>query len=154
MTQEKRHDEHCKAIVEELEKLTDGGYCLIDGELAEIKTDDYACDYAEVDGTYYADGISSVSLGGEEIPTEDAALDEATLIDWLGDSMYNIDWVLDYNKEYEACRIMIACGGPNIYINTWDKCVELYWWTESGKAWLPSEVCDYIDDYMKELFYL
>jgi hypothetical protein len=68
------------------------------------------------------------------------------------DEYYNLDYVIDCNLEYTACRVMVACGGPNIYINTWDKCVELYWWTESGKAYLPGYVCDYIDEYFSEIY--
>ena len=47
---------------------------------------------------------------------------------------------------------MIACGGPNIYINTWDKQVELYWWTETGRAYIDSNTCSAIDEYMEEYF--
>ncbi len=148
-----KHDEHCKAIAKELTELANGNLVLLDGEPHEVSdelTDDLCIPYYIVDGKNCTfDGLP-IEINGEEHETE--TIEECTFWDWLGDSMYNINWVLDSNKEYEACRIMTACGGPNIYINTWDKCVELYWWNESGKAWLPHEVCEYIDEYMNEYF--
>lgn len=48
------------------------------------------------------------------------------ILDYFSE-IYNINYILDSDKKYIACRVMVACGGPNIYINTYDKEVELYW---------------------------
>ena len=66
------------------------------------------------------------------------------------DDYYNIDWILDSNKELQAVRVMVACGGPNIYINTWDKQVELFWWTDSGKYYLDNDLCNAINSIFEE----
>jgi hypothetical protein len=59
---------------------------------------------------------------------------------------------LDSNREYKAVRLMVACGGPNIYVNTWERCVELYWWTESARFDLLSSTRDAIDKWAAELW--
>lgn len=148
-----KHDEHCRSIAEELNKLANGEIVLIDGETAAMPKeliDDNCMPYWVINGkpcTY--DGLA-IEINGEEHETE--TIEDCSLWDWLEDSMYDVDFVIDSHKEYKACRIMIACGGPNIYINTWDQQIELYWWNESGSAWLPSETCRYIDAYMEEYF--
>lgn len=47
---------------------------------------------------------------------------------------------------------MVACGGPNIYLDTETKNVELYWWSE--RAWFPmsSEACEALDEYAAEIW--
>lgn len=75
--------------------------------------------------------------------------EQCSLYDYFAD-MLDIDWIIDSNKEYKACRIMMACGGPNIYINTWDKQVELYWWTESAKYPLSYQAVESINEWAEE----
>ena len=149
-----KNDEHCAAIAKELAALADGEMVLLNGEPHEISgeyTDDLCAPYYIVDGKNCTfDGLP-IEINGEECETE--TIEECAFYDWFGDSIYDIDYILDGYKEFKACRIMVACGGPNIYINTWDKCVELYWWNESGKAWLPHEVCEYINGYIEEMYY-
>lgn len=55
-------------------------------------------------------------------------------------------------NDYQGVRIMIACGGPNIYVDTKRGTVELYWWTESATCDLWRDACDAIDDYFSELW--
>lgn len=75
--------------------------------------------------------------------------EQVSLYDYFAD-MLDIDWILDSNRDYKACRIMVACGGPNIYINTWDKLVELYWWTESAKYPLSYQAAAAVDEWAEE----
>jgi rubrerythrin len=71
--------------------------------------------------------------------------------DYFQDAL-DVDWILDSNREYKAVRLMVACGGPNIYVNTWERCVELYWWTESARFDLLSSTRDAIDEWAAELW--
>lgn len=145
-----KHDEHCKSIAQDLEKYASGDYFLYDGDLYPIDSeDDFWQDgknsyYLDDDGFYYYD------IDGDKVDERD--VEPATLWDYFEDGIYNIDYVVDSNKELEAVRIMVACGGPNIYINTWDKQVELFWWTESGKYYLSNGICDEINAYFEELW--
>jgi hypothetical protein len=47
---------------------------------------------------------------------------------------------------------MIACGGPNIYVDTASKAVELYWWGDRASYLLLSDTVDAIDECFSELF--
>lgn len=66
----------------------------------------------------------------------------------------NIDYVVASDREtLRGVRLLVAYGGPNIYVNTWENRVELYWWGESAEAWLPSEVSEAITDVFQELWH-
>lgn len=71
------------------------------------------------------------------------------LYDYFSDFL-DIDWILDSNREYKACRVMIACGGPNIYIDTYSGNVELYWWSDSASFPLLHEARAAVDDWAAE----
>ena len=136
MTNE-QHNKHCKAIVNDLIAYADGYMyrCPECGEILQFPEDvgdKYRCPECET--------VAEV---------ED--FEQLCLWDYF-DDMLDIKYTVDNNKTYFACRIMIACGGPNIYIDTLDRQVQLYWWNESGKAWLPSSVCDAIDEFAEELY--
>lgn len=144
------HDLHCKEIAETLKKYISGDYFEYDGELYPIdsendfwNSENYSY-YLDDDGFYYYD------IDGDKVNEID--VEPASLWDYFENDIYNIDYVVDSNKELEAVRVMIACGGPNIYINTWDKQVELFWWSESGKYYLSSDICDAINDYFEQLW--
>lgn len=68
------------------------------------------------------------------------------------DDVYDVEYTIGSNKEYRGVRLMVACGGPNIYIDTRAGEVQLYWWTDKATAWIPREVCDAIDEVWEELY--
>ena len=139
--------EHCKAIAEELEQVASGDYFIYNGELFPIDTDDFSdvkgCCYDEEDELY-------IMPDGEELCDRDVY--PASWFDWLGDNEYDIEYAVGGDKEYRGVRIMIACGGPDIYINTKSGDVELYWWNESTRYPMSKNVIDYIDSIYEELF--
>lgn len=60
--------------------------------------------------------------------------------DYLNDAL-DIQYIVDGEGNYIAARILVAFGGPNIWINTQTKTVEGYWWGDSAFA-------SYYDDAM------
>lgn len=87
--------------------------------------------------------------------------DVASVDDWEWLGVY--DFLADvYNIEYRTSGrgaddlrsvcVMVACGGPNIYIDTESKNVELYWW--SDRAWYPlsSDAVNAVDEWADELW--
>lgn len=147
-----KHDLHCREIAETLEKYASGEYFLFDGELYPIDSDeefwsvsDSCCFGLEDDGFYY------YYINGEKI--EESEVEAASIYDFFDDNIYNINYILDSNKELEAVRVMIACGGPNIFIDTWDKEVQLRWWSECGSWYLTTEMCDSINTYFNEVYF-
>lgn len=61
-------------------------------------------------------------------------LNKGSMYDYFRDHIYDIEYTINSDLEYIGARIMIACGGPNIYINTNSKRVELYWGSSKAYA--------------------
>ena len=77
--------------------------------------------------------------------------DDGEEVNYL-DDYYDVKWILDSHKDYFACRICVACGGPNIFIDTWEKCVCGYWGADVVKYPLSLTAVDAIDRVMSDYF--
>lgn len=60
--------------------------------------------------------------------------------DYISDVL-DVEWVLNSDKTIKGARLLVAFGGPNIYIDTVKQVVEGYWWGDSYKE---SYTCDYM----------
>jgi len=49
--------------------------------------------------------------------------------DYLQDAL-DIEYIVNSNRVYLGARVLVAFGGPNIWINTRTKQVEGYWWQD------------------------
>lgn len=65
------------------------------------------------------------------------------------DDNYNIDYFWRLNVGLLGVRIMVAYGGPNIWVDTVEGYVHGYWGGEA-KYPLSYKVCDAINDYYRE----
>ena len=129
--------EHCKEIADTLEAITEGRLykCPDCGEF--VADDQLFCGCGkQVDliGYNYSEPWENVSF-----------------CDYFAD-MLDINYITDARKNYVACRILVAWGGPNIYVNTWDAKVELRWWTDRAEFWLSRETCNAIDEWAEDYF--
>ena len=79
-------------------------------------------------------------------------LDEVNIYDYFEDRPLDIEYTINSDLEYVGARIMIAFGGPNIYINTNNKRVELYWWNENAYAALSDRAVEAIDEYFEDMY--
>jgi hypothetical protein len=52
-------------------------------------------------------------------------------LDYLSDAL-DIEYIVNAQKEYLGARVLVAFGGPNIWINTRTKEVEGYWWGDKS----------------------
>lgn len=89
-----------------------------------------------------------VIQNGELINEEN---EPVSLYDYFED-VYDIEYRVDSQREYRGVSLMIACGGPNIYIDTRDHKIKLYWWTEYDEIYLDSSLCDEIDEIFEEYY--
>ena len=136
--------EHCKYIAEKLDRIVNGEL-FICPECGEWISDDDGAVYDEMH-----DAITCQHCNAE-FNSDDA--EPVSLYDYFdGDSIYNLEWRLDSNKEYKSVSIMVACGGPNIYIDTGSCQVELYWWGDNAEYPISYETRDAIDEFFSELF--
>jgi hypothetical protein len=71
-------------------------------------------------------------------------------IHYLSDVL-DIQYIVTGAGEYLAARILVAFGGPNIWINTQTKTVEGYWWGDSAFASYYDDAMD-IDAACRELW--
>lgn len=75
----------------------------------------------------------------------------SSLYEWLLCDNLGVKITTDINGEdLYGCQICVGWGGPNIYIDTNDKAVTGYWWTERWETPLTGEVCDMIDEIVDE----
>lgn len=74
-----------------------------------------------------------------------------TLYDYLSDAL-DIEYTVSGKgpDDYKGVRITVAWGGPNIYLDTMEKAVLLYWWTDHAKYYLSNAAVDALDDWARE----
>ena len=140
MTQEQTNKEnrnHCKRIAELLEEYVNG--------------DIYKCpecgDHCNMEEGENEDGktIYKCSCGcvSEYEP------EQMTLYDYLED-VYDIEYRISGDGDFRSVQIMVACGGPNIYIDTASKQVELYWWTDRADYPISYDAANALDEWAEE----
>jgi len=51
---------------------------------------------------------------------------QETASDWMED-VYDIEWITHQDHSYKAARLLVAGGGPNIWVNLLSNTVDGYW---------------------------
>ena len=74
---------------------------------------------------------------------------EPSAYDYLSDAL-DIEYIVDRKGEYLGARVLVAFGGPNIWINTRTKTIEGAWW--SDRAFVPFYDGLGLDDALEELW--
>lgn len=74
--------------------------------------------------------------------------DPISAYDWLFDAL-DIQYIVTGNGEYLGARILVAFGGPNIWVNTQTKEVEGYWWGDYVSARIDGDSLG-LDDALAE----
>ena len=54
---------------------------------------------------------------------------EGTVSDWMC-NIYDIRYLVDREKRFMGAEILVAGGGPTIWVDTFDKVVKGYWGTD------------------------
>ena len=70
--------------------------------------------------------------------------------DYIEDVL-DIQYIISSKKEFLGSRILVAFGGPNIWINTQTKTVEGYWWGDKAFASYYNDEMD-IEGAVQELW--
>lgn len=138
----KENFEWCKSISETIDKYVHGEMytCPECNNDIEWNNDNYN----DNDNTYTCPHC------GETFNADN--LEALTIYDYFND-IYNTEWRLDANREYKSVAFMVACGGPNIWIDTGSKQVELYWWSDSASYPLSYDAVNEIDNFAEELYH-
>ncbi len=103
----------------------------------------------ELEGYEYGSLIYTDGEGFVDKTEENEDKDDG-LSAWLG-YVLDIRVITDLNgKDLYGVRLCVACGGPNIYVDTEKEIVEGYWGTEHVTCGLSGSVCSSIDDLIEE----
>ena len=71
-------------------------------------------------------------------------------LDYLQDCL-DIHYIVTGGSEYLGARVLVAFGGPNIWINTQSGLVEAYWWGDSAVARIDGDSMG-LDECLSELW--
>ena len=75
--------------------------------------------------------------------------DEGTLATRFMDHVYDIEWITFQDHSYKAARLMVAGGGPVVWVNTQTGTVDGYWGTDKVHWHYTDNIG--LDDYLSEL---
>ena len=140
---DRENREHCKRIADELDAYVDGSV--------------YRCPYCDEEITWsnarYDDETNAYTCQhcGQEFDADE--LEALGLHDYLADAL-DIDYTINGSDRdtVKSVRVMVAFGGPTIYIDSASRAVELYWWTDSASYPISSDAADALDEWAQELW--
>lgn len=127
----------CKRIAEELNRY-------INGEIYRCPECGCICSVEEEENEN-GDTVYKCSCGcvSEYEP------EQLGLYDWA-ENVLDIEYRCGSNKEFRSVQIMVTCGGPNIYVDTATKSVELYWWGDRASYPISYDTANALDEWAEE----
>ena len=72
-----------------------------------------------------------------------------TASDWM-EGTYDIRYLVDREKRYLGAEIMVAGGGPTIWVDTWRATVKGYWGADRVECPFIDNIG--LDDYCEEMY--
>ena len=75
--------------------------------------------------------------------------EQYTAFDYVCEAL-DINYVINSDKTYKSARILVAFGGPNIWVDTGKRKIEGYWWNDYAEAYYDDEFG--LDEACEELF--
>ena len=95
-----------------------------------------------------ADGITNPVISNDE--QEDGSVEQhGGASEWMRD-VYDIRYIVDREKRYMGAELMVAGGGPTIWVNLYTKEVEGYWGTDRVQ-WAFQDNLG-LDDYCQDMY--
>ena len=83
------------------------------------------------------DGLKIDDISGQE-----------TVSQWM-EHVYSKEWITHEDHSYKAARLLVAGGGPNIWVNLQDMNVEGYWGSDKCIHGFIDNIG--LDDYLEEM---
>ena len=72
-----------------------------------------------------------------------------TASDWM-EGTYDIRYLVNREKQYLGAEILVAGGGPTIWVDLWDKEVKGYWGRDRVNIMFTDNLG--LDDYCEEMY--
>ena len=79
---------------------------------------------------------------------EDITAGKEDVHEWMND-VYDIEWITHNDHSYMAARLLVAGGGPNIWVNLQTYTVDGYWGCDKVEHGFIDNIG--LDDYLEEL---
>jgi len=106
----------------------------------------------------YAATIESAVSGGEEFFNDYVDEDDAenyddvySRLEKYFEDVLDIDFVVSARLEYRGAKILLACGGPAIQLDTNNGCIMGTWFGEEpAEYYLTNDARRAVDDYFAE----
>ena len=73
---------------------------------------------------------------------------QASVASWM-DGVYDIEWITHQDKTYKAARLLVAGGGPNIWVNLQTNTVDGYWGCDEVNHGFVDNLG--LDEYLEDL---
>lgn len=93
----------------------------------------------------------------EYTPEEQAAYDAdasgAVGVGAYFDDVYDVNYYVNSNGDFGGVRLLVAFGGPTIYVDTCRREVAGSWGLQSASAKLSHAACDLVNAYFNEVYY-
>lgn len=79
--------------------------------------------------------------------------EQVNVLDYFSDCL-DIEYRVSspHDTEPRSVCIMVACGGPNVYVDTASQAVELYWWGDRASYPISSDAANAVDEYFCSLW--
>jgi len=65
------------------------------------------------------------------------------------EGVYDIEWITHQDHSYKAARLLVAGGGPNIWVNLLTNTVDGYWGSDKVEHGFMDNIG--LDDYLEEM---
>ena len=134
---------------------TQGGYTYTNQRQQEYAGKAYKCpecgELVGIENLVYDEDAQTYTCTQCGETFDECDLEPVYMLDYF-DDVLDIEYRIGSDREFLSVRLLVAYGGPNIYVDTWSQQVELYWWTDRASFPLSSEVCDQINTDFEELF--
>jgi len=65
------------------------------------------------------------------------------------EGVYSIEWITHQDHSYKSARLMVAGGGPSIWVNLQRDVVQGYWWGDYCEHHFSDQIG--LDDYCEEI---
>jgi len=79
---------------------------------------------------------------------DDITRGEGNAHEWMED-VYDIEWITFQDHSYKSARLLVAGGGPNIWVNLQTNTVDGYWWGDTCKIHFTDNLG--LDEYLEEI---
>ena len=95
------------------------------------------------------DIADSISEPQETTDEETGEKRDETAHEWM-EGTYDIRYLVDRDKRYMGAEIMVAGGGPTIWVDTWRAVVKGYWGADRVECPFIDNIG--LDDYCEEMY--